>query len=186
VPVIPDLAQPLAHGPAVLRDAAERDIPEILIAYQDDPELHIRLRQEKPPSGAQLGQRAENERARRAAGTQATLTILEPGSDVCRGQVDLHHVEWEHERAELGIWLAPHVRGKGMGTVALRLAGEWLLRNSPLERLAVTTEPDNEAMLRAAKAAGFTYEGVLRGYVRYRGKRADSAILSLLATDLIS
>src|SRR6516164_7166506 len=51
----PRLADPLTDGQVVLRDYAERDIPEILIAYQDDPRLHQRLGQNRPPSGAELG-----------------------------------------------------------------------------------------------------------------------------------
>jgi len=184
MPAIPTLERPLSDGHVVLRDAAERDIPEILIAYQDDPELHIRLGQERPPSGAQLGRHAELEPPERAAGNQATLTILEPGLDVCRGQINIHQFDWDHHRAELGIWVVPQVRGRGLGPRALRLASEWLARECGIARVQLTTEPHNEAMLRAAAAAGYSYEGVLRGYRRYRGRREDCAILSLLAEEL--
>src|SRR6516225_8543725 len=43
MPPIPEFHEPLSDGQVVLRLAAERDIPEILIAYQDDPQLHVRL-----------------------------------------------------------------------------------------------------------------------------------------------
>ena len=55
MPAIPALAAPLTDGDLMVRASAERDIPEILIAYQDDPTLHVRLGLERPPSGAQLG-----------------------------------------------------------------------------------------------------------------------------------
>jgi RimJ/RimL family protein N-acetyltransferase len=184
VPSFPDLAVPLQDEQVILRWFVERDIPEILIAYQDDPQLHLRLGEDRPPSGAQLGRRAERELAERADGTHATLTILEPGSDVCRGQVDVHRIDWENARAELGIWLAPQVRGRGLGARALKLAAVWLLTDCGLERLQVLTEPDNEPMIRAAQAAGFSREGVLRGYERERGHRVDMAIMSLLPSDL--
>ena len=35
-------------------------------------------------------------------------------------------------------------------------------------RLEILTEPDNEAMIGAARAAGYREEGVLRGYRRER------------------
>ena len=184
MPAFPELTEPLVSEHVVLRDAAERDIPEVLIAYQDDPELCARLGRERPPSAAELGQAAENEAAERAAGRSAEFTILAPGSDVCRGQVNVHHVDWENARGELGIWLSPQSRGMGLARGALGLLAGWLLRSCGLERVELLTEPDNERMLGSARAAGFVYEGVLRAYLLERGMRIDVAVLSLLPADL--
>jgi RimJ/RimL family protein N-acetyltransferase len=184
MPSIPELAEPLSDGYVRLRMAAERDIPEVLIAYQDDPELHVRLGEERPPSGAQLGRRIEHASAALEAGTQADLTITDPAGDDCRGQIYVHHVDWEQSRAELGIWLAPRARGRGAAPRALTLAADWLFEACGMERLQVLTETDNEAMLRTARAVGFTHEGILRSYARERGARVDLAVLSLLPRDL--
>jgi len=184
MPAIPFLDRGLSDVRVAVRDYSERDIPEILIAYQDDPRLHLRIGRERPPSGAELGRWAEREPDQRAAGASAAFTILEPGSDVCRGQLTVLGVDWEQARAELGIWLAPQARGKGMASGALRLLSGWVLRTCRLARVQVLTEPDNEAMIRAARAAGFSYEGVLRGCTRERGERVDNAVLSLLPSDL--
>lgn len=186
MPAIPDLNAPLTDGRVSLRLSAERDIPEILIAYQDDPELHLRMGIGKPPSGAELGRREEYASADRAAGSHLTFTIVEPGSDVCRGQIDVHHTDWENRRAELGIWLAPQVRGRGLASAALTLACRWLFETCGFERLEVLTEPDNERMIRTARRAGFLEEGILRGYLRERGKRVDTTIMSLLPGDIRS
>jgi RimJ/RimL family protein N-acetyltransferase len=183
MPAIPELSQPLTDGRVRLRMAAERDIPEILIAYQDDPQLHIRLGQERPPSGAQLGSRSERAAAAREAGAHIELTITEPDADDCIGQVYVIKFDWEHLRAELGIWLAPQVRGRGLAPRALGLIAGWLFDACDLQRLQLFTEPDNEPMLCAARAAGFVHEGILRGYTLERGRRQDVAILSLLPTD---
>ncbi len=180
MPPIPEPARLLSDGQVGLRLAAERDIPEILIAYQDDPELHRRLGQERPPSGAELGRSSERADGARDAGAGVTLTIVEPGSDDCRGQVYAVGFDWDHRRAEIGIWLAPQVRGRGYAARALRLAARWLFEACGLERLQILTHPDNEPMLRAAAAAGFMREGVLRGYERERGRRIDLTILSML------
>ncbi len=127
MPAIPDLEMPLSDGVITLRMASERDIPEILIAYQDDPQLHSALGQERPPSGAQLGRASERAGEERAAGHTVTLTILEAGSETCRGQLRAEPIDWEHGRAELEIWLVPHMRGRGNGPRAWRLAAAWLL-----------------------------------------------------------
>jgi ribosomal-protein-alanine N-acetyltransferase len=184
MPSFPDLAEPL-NGPGVrVRLATERDIPEILIAHQDDPSLHARLGLARPPSGAELGRRTEEQAADRASGTGVWLTILGAESDDCRGQLDVHRVDWDHQRAELGIWIAPRERGHGLASGALVLAGRWLLATCGLMRIELFTEPDNEPMGRAAGRAGFVEEGVLRGYLRERGARVDVTVMSLIAADL--
>jgi RimJ/RimL family protein N-acetyltransferase len=184
MPSIPRLTEPLGGQRVLVRDAAERDIPEILIAYQDDPHLHDRMGEDRPPSGAELGRWAESEGPDRAAGVRAALTILESGSDVCLGQVYVHHVDWDHRRAELGMWLAPQARGRRLAGETLRLVAAWLFGECGLQRLQILTEPDNEPMLHAAAAAGFVREGILRGYLRERRGRVDVAIMSLLPGDL--
>jgi RimJ/RimL family protein N-acetyltransferase len=184
MPSFPELAEPLTDGSVIVRSAAERDIPEVLIAYQDDPEMHVRFGEDRPPSGAELGRIAERAEGDRLAGRGLTLTIVEPGDDTCRGQINVHHVEWEHARGELGLWIAPQHRGRGLGRRALVLVAGWLLRDCGFERVQVVTEPDNERMLGAARAAGFSFEGVLRAYTRERGARVDNAVLSRVRRDL--
>ena len=59
MPSFPGLEQPLTDGVVSVRLSAERDIPEVLIAYQDDRGLHLALGEDRPPSGAALGRRAD-------------------------------------------------------------------------------------------------------------------------------
>jgi RimJ/RimL family protein N-acetyltransferase len=180
MPALLTLDAPLTDGAVALRDYAERDIPEILIAYEDDPDLHVRMGQERPPSGAQLGRWAETEADERAAGVCATLTVLEAGSDVCRGLVTVHNLDWDHLRADIGMWIAPELRGHGLGRRALGLAARWVLESCGIVRLQVLTEPSNAAMRATAGAVGFTEEALLRGYERRRRGRSDVVMLSLL------
>jgi RimJ/RimL family protein N-acetyltransferase len=189
MPSFPDLGPPLRGPTARLRLVAERDIPEILIGHQDDPRLHEALRLERPPSGAELGRRVEHEAGERAAGAGVWLTILDGvgGADslsVCRGQVGVHDVDWDHLRAGLSIWVAPADRGRGLGAGALALAGAWLLGVCGMMRVELHAPPDNQALARAAAAAGFVAEGVLRGYLRERRDRSDTAVYSLIPADL--
>ncbi|MBV9536236.1 MAG: GNAT family N-acetyltransferase [Solirubrobacterales bacterium] len=181
---IPPLPQPMWAGPVGLRLTAQTDIPEILIAHQDDPQLHARLGAERPPSGAELGRELEEAAQKRALGRGVTLTILEAPANECRGQIYVHGIDWEQARASVGIWVAPGARGRGLARSALRLAGRWLFDASGLERLALVTDPDNEATIKAARSAGFVYEGLLRSYGLERGRRRDMVLLSLLPSDL--
>jgi RimJ/RimL family protein N-acetyltransferase len=191
----PELQAPLSDGTVSLRPSAERDIPEILIAGEDDRDLHLWMGNPRPPSGAELGRRAERAEHDRLSGRSIDLTILEAEDDTCVGQIEVHHVEWEHARAELGVWVAPARRGRGLARRARRLAGPWLLTEARLERLEILTRGENEPMIRAAEAAGFQLEGVLRGYYRaFPGVppgpslrpdgRVDMTVLSLVRRDL--
>ena len=184
MPAFPEPDPPLRSATAELRLSAERDIPEVLIAHQDDPALFERLGLERPPSGAERGRRCEEERGERARGEGVRFTILEPGSDLCRGQLDVHHVDWDDRRAEIGIWVAPQVRGRGLAPAALRLAAGYLFDQAGIARAELLTEPGNAAMIAAAVRAGATEEGVLHSYARERGRRIDVTILSLLPADL--
>jgi RimJ/RimL family protein N-acetyltransferase len=114
----------------------------------------------------------------------AELTIVELGADDCRGRITVRHVDREASRAELRVWLAPQVRGRGYAREALVLAGRWLLGPCDFQRIGLLTAPDNEPMQRAAAAAGFTREGVLRDYWRVRQGRLDAVSFSLLRADL--
>lgn len=184
MPVIPVLTTPLSDGRVTLRPAAERDIPDILVAHDQDPRLYSDRGLKRPPTGAELGREMEAAAELRATGTSETLTILEGSSDECIGQIYLYDIDWDHARAAIGIWLAPAARGRGLASAALRLAVRWLFDEWALERIELTTLPENEGMIRAARACGFTAEGVLRDRDRDRGRRLDIAILSLLPGDV--
>ena len=184
MPSFPRFPEPLSGDGVQLRLAAERDIPEILIAHQDDPELFARLRMPRPPSGAELGRRTELADTERALGARLWLTILSPGSDVCRGQIDVLNAELHYGRTDLDIWVVPELRGRGLGSAALALVGRWLIGTAGLARVQLFIEPGNQPMLGAAANAGFAREGVLRGYWRERRGRQDAEAWSLVTPDL--
>ncbi len=186
MPEIPDIDTPLSDGTVTLRLSAERDIPEILIAYQDDPQLHLSLGEERSPTGAQLGARQERAGSERAQGLAVALTVTEPAADTCIGQVWAGGFVWAHRRAEIGLWLAPAARGRGYGSRALRLMTEWLFSRGGVERVELLIQSGNQAMLRSAQAAGFRSEGMLRGYTLQRGGRVDTAVMARLVGDLES
>jgi len=126
VPSFPKLAEPLSDGVIGVRPSAERDIPEVLIAYQEDPGLHRALGEARPPSGAELGRRAELAEADRAEGRRLTLTIVPAEADTPCGEVRVQDVDWRARTARLAVWTAPTVRGQGMARRAVALAREWL------------------------------------------------------------
>jgi RimJ/RimL family protein N-acetyltransferase len=82
--------------------------------------------------------------------------------------------------AEIGYWLAPEARGRGLATRALRLLSAWTLRETDIARLQLQTDVENLASQAVATRAGFTREAVLRAYMDNRGTRRDSVMFSII------
>ena len=53
-----------------------------------------------------------------------------------------------------------------------------------LARVELLTDPYNAPTIRAAEGAGFVREGILREYLRTRGKGVNVVIMSLISADV--
>jgi RimJ/RimL family protein N-acetyltransferase len=70
------------------------------------------------------------------------------------------------------------------GSIVLRPC-EHALDELGVERLELTTDPDNRRSQRVAEAVGFRREGALRSHLRHPdGRRRDSVMYSLLPGEL--
>ena len=139
-PEIPELRERLSDGEVQLRTSTDWDIPDILIAHQDDPDLHRMLGLVRPPSGAELGSAAEREPAERAAGTAVKLTIVGLGATTAAAGSRRREIDWDRGSAELSIWVAPQLRGRGVARRALGLAVGWLFGTVGLRRLTLDVD----------------------------------------------
>jgi RimJ/RimL family protein N-acetyltransferase len=85
---------------------------------------------------------------------------------------------------DLGIGLFRDHRGRGFGSTAITLITGFLFDEEQAVRVSLSTDVDNAAMRRAAEKAGFSIEGIMRGfwqvadgpardYVLYGRTRAD-------------
>jgi RimJ/RimL family protein N-acetyltransferase len=86
--------------------------------------------------------------------------------------------------AEIGYWVAPWARRRGVATEACRLLAAHVLNQPGTERLILHTQLENSASQRVALASGFTREGIERaGGGRRDGSRHDLLVWSRLRTD---
>ncbi len=111
------------------------------------------------------------------------MAIADPDTDAAIGLVYLH-LSRKEGHCELGYWLIPEARQKGLGTAAIRLASRWVLNNTGVYRLVAHVEPHNLASLALLRKCGFTEEGLLRSYLRFDDGVFDALSFSLLGTDL--
>ncbi|MFI5586949.1 GNAT family N-acetyltransferase [Amycolatopsis sp. NPDC051758] len=100
-------------------------------------------------------------------------------------------VSWHRSRTgptsycwNMGLVLVSEARGHGYGTEAQRLLAEYLFAHTQLNRIEATTEVGNRAEQRSLEKAGFTREGVLRGYCFRDGDWRDSILYSVVRSDL--
>jgi len=117
----------------------------------------------------------------RASGEALELAVVSAGLDEVDGSIGLVHLVPEHGRGEVGYWIAPWARRRGLATRAVRLLSAWALTELGLGRLELLTHTDNEVSGRVAVAAGFRREGVLRGYRVMRGRRVDLVMYARVA-----
>ncbi|KRA22176.1 acetyltransferase [Microbacterium sp. Root61] len=116
-----------------------------------------------------------------AEGAEATWAMR--AEDGLAGMIGLHRVN--EGGAEIGYWVAPHARGRGLLTEAAHAALDWGFSDDglALQRIEWRAVVGNVASARSARAVGIRYEGLLRqALVSGRG-RDDGWIGGLLRDD---
>ncbi|HEX7746896.1 MAG TPA: GNAT family N-acetyltransferase [Micromonosporaceae bacterium] len=113
----------------------------------------------------------------------AAYAIADPATDRLLGAVGINHLVPVRRQGEVGYWVAPWARGRGVATEATRLLAAAAF-GAELSRLELLTHPENVASQRVALAAGFQREGVRRGAVLGpEGGRHDRVLWARLASD---
>lgn len=100
------------------------------------------------------------------------------------GGVSVFSFDFTNANTQLGYWVAPEARGRGIAAASARLAAEFTFAALPIERIALFHAVENAASCRAALKAGFLPEGTARKAWRYPdGALHDEHMHSLLRGD---
>lgn len=161
----------------VLRALRHDDIGPYLAAFADDPDLAMLLGVDVPSAEA-LARRIDA--PPRTGATVRSAAIADRDTDSFAGMVVLHHLEADHARAEVGFWVVPAARRGGRAEHAVGLLIGWAFAELGLERIELTTTPDNLAAAALARKLGFAHEGVLRSRDVEHGRRVDIVWFGLL------
>jgi RimJ/RimL family protein N-acetyltransferase len=115
---------------------------------------------------------------------EATWAVVDPVTDEVLGGAGLSHLQADRRQAEVGYWVAPWARRRGVATAVTRAITDWAFGTLGMHRVELLTVPANAASQRVALAAGFTREGVRRGAATRRdGSPGDYVAFVRLATD---
>lgn len=126
------------------------------------------------------------ERYEREAAMMSALTwfILAHEDSRLLGGLTLSNIRYGAAHSgQIGYWMgAPHA-GKGIMGSAVRLVLADAFGRLGLERVEAACLPGNERSIRLLEHAGFTREGLLRGYLEINGERRDHFLYAILRTD---
>lgn len=163
-----------------LRPFTDADIPAWAQAFRDDPELGAAIGTETDPDEESLADRPVKNAAGADEGIYLDLAIADLNDDSLLGGVTLHSFDWRHSHAEVGFWLAPGARGRGVATEAVAMCIEWAFRELEMHRVEMTTLPQFDRALALAERLGFRQEGLMRERNLERGVRLDVVMLAVL------
>jgi ribosomal-protein-serine acetyltransferase len=171
----------LSDGVVTLRAFAPSDAPAVFAACQD-PLIVRFVPVPQPYTEATAAGFVARRRADWDGDGERSFAVTDSVTGAVLGAIARHR-RAEH-RAEIGYWLAPWGRGRGIATRALRLVRDWSFDVTGLVRLELYVHPDNGASGRVATRAGFYCEGVRRGWDLDRdGTPEDDVFYALLRDD---
>lgn len=97
------------------------------------------------------------------------------------------HLRWgpiEWGVAEIGMWIAAHEAGSGLGTAALRAMLDWGFTDWGWHRLIWRCNMDNYASARVAEKCGLTQEALLReDRKNVAGDRVSTKLYAIIRSD---
>lgn len=122
--------------------------------------------------------------AKRATWDDHMSWAIVDAEDILLGGISVFQFDAASANANIGYWIAPPARGRGIAATATRMACEFAFTALPLVRIALFHSVFNEASCRVASKAGFAYEGTTRQSWRYPdGNLHDEHVHSILRTD---
>ena len=163
-------------GPGVrLRGLELRDVDDLVAGYADPV-----LQRFMPPLPVPFTRSQAREYIRDVApGLFADggglWAITDPVTDRLLGGIGLDKVVPHRSQCEVGYWVGPWARGRGVAVAALRALTEHAFHTG-MARIELLTHRENAASPRVARAAGFQPEGGRRAALPNRAGGRDDLV----------
>ena len=169
----------LGVGELLLRAPVDADIERIAPAFLD-PDVGGEA--SLPPVDAETlrGMLRDQLPQLREMGLMSPYVIVD--GETILGGASLHHLDPMRDAVEVGYWLFPSARGRGVATRSVRALADHAFANG-IYRVEAHVRVGNERSEKVLTRLGFVREGVKRRHLRHGGKRVDATIFSLLADD---
>jgi RimJ/RimL family protein N-acetyltransferase len=153
------------HGrpqvPGTLRAWRSTDAP-VLVEAWSDPDIAAHCGVPPDPTLERAQRWIAGWEARRRSG--ASLDVVAIDDDRVIGEVGVHPVD---DDLELGWWVLPAHRGRGVATAMVTTFVGWLAEVMPARTLVARIPPGHTPSERVATAAGLVRGDVAEGYARW-------------------
>ena len=108
------------------------------------------------------------------------LALTAAGDDQPVGAIGALAVDRDAATAELGYWVIPEYRRRGLAGAGVSLVTDWAFEILRLRRVAIGTMVGNAPSRRIARSLGYRPEALLRSYRPVGKRRTDCVSYSLL------
>ena len=171
-------------GPGVrLRGLALRDVDDLVAGYADPVLQRFMPPLPVPFTHAQAREYVSDVAPGMFADGGGLWAIADPVTDRLLGGIGLDKVVPHRGQCEVGYWVGPWARGRGVAAAAVRTLTEHAFHTG-MARIELLTHRENAPSQRVALAAGFRPEGVRRAVLPNRdGGRDDLLAFARLAGD---
>jgi RimJ/RimL family protein N-acetyltransferase len=176
---------PLRFGGYALDAARPDDVDAVVSAFADPDIAQWNPGARRPGSTAQ--ERAGRWVVDRTSWTRDHCSwVVRDADRRLVGQVSIHSIDEDMGNGEIGYWLTPDGRGRGIGTAAVDTATRFAFDLLGLVRLELFHAVENEASCRLARRCGYLVEGTARqSFVYGDGLRHDEHLHGRLAADAV-
>ena len=173
------MSQLLSNDTVTLRPLEPTDL-DTLYSWENDTTLWAVSDTVAPYSREALWHYLEQYTADIYAQRQLRLMITLTSDSTPIGTIDFMNFNPLNNRAELGLFIAPEWRGKGLGRKALDLLTAYARDHIGLRQLYVFIALDNEVCLKLFEDYGYTRAGVLQSWVKRGNTYRDVALLQMI------
>jgi ribosomal-protein-serine acetyltransferase len=106
------------------------------------------------------------------------------GTETLIGEIDLHHLDWEVPKCEIGYWGRSDYTGQGYMSEAVSSVLQVAFEVLKMRRVEALCDSRNDRSIRFAERVGLKQEGILRNYeLDPFDQICDQLLLSMIPSD---
>jgi RimJ/RimL family protein N-acetyltransferase len=171
---VPPIAVPtLTDGSLTLRPPRAEDVDDVTAACQD-PEIQRWTLVPRPYRREDAVEWIGNAPAAADAGQVVSVIAFE--GDRLVGSFSVLEIDQDAGYGEIGYWVAPGARRRGVATRATRLLHDWAAGTLGLSHLEILPHEDNGPSRRVAERAGYVDTGERRAAARGDSREPHYAV----------